>query len=215
MDKRWHSFKCISYLDYETLCEKLASEQINHWAFAYHDKDIKEDGSDLKEAHFHVLCVFRGNKSIEACRRFFEEGSEQNTLAKPMEDLEHDFRYLIHKDDLDKYQYDKETIVTDGTKFWERVDKEIVKKGKPSDEELVDDLLAETIDIETLGRKYGRDFMKNLERYQYFREQVLNQRAVKKLTEYHLEQRRKQNAMLNQEKREEFITYEGQQEILF
>lgn len=215
MRERFYSFKCISYLSYDKLCEKLESEQISHWAFSYHDKDEKEDGTGLKEPHFHVLIVFRGNKSIEACRKFFEEGCDQNTLAKPIEDMEHDFRYLLHLDDKDKYQYEAGARVTDGSKFWERLDKERTSKGKPSDEELVDDLLNESIDIEKMGRKYGRDFMKNLERYQYFREQVLNQRATKRLAKFHLEQKRKQNAMLNQEKREEFVLYEEQQEVLF
>lgn len=173
MSERGYSFKCISYLSKDELIRKLSCDAVSHWAIGYHDKDVNEEGKP-KEPHYHIVVIFKKNKSIDACRDYFQRDTEQNTLAKFSEDKVHDFRYLRHLDDKDKYQYGEDAVTTDGTKYWSRLD--IETSGTPSIDEFVDDLLSSNLDLEQMARKYGKDYMKNFDKYNDFRSKVLWQK---------------------------------------
>lgn len=167
MGKRFYRFKLISYLSEDEIVKCLGNENINHYAYILHDKDTKEDG-ELKEKHYHILVTLRNQRSIEGIRNDFKGESEQNTLAKPIEDITHDYRYLTHEDDEDKVKYDKDDIKTDDKTYWGRVAKdEIVTTD--ANEEFIRDLTADNISYKNMALKYGRDFIKNRRQYIEYR----------------------------------------------
>ncbi len=74
-----------------------------------HDKDITEDG-EIKKPHYHVLLKYPSKKSIQQVYSLcFKLGSRVSPEA--VESFDGYLRYLIHEDDPDKYQYNKEDII--------------------------------------------------------------------------------------------------------
>ena len=84
-----------------------------------HDKDLRADGSPKKE-HIHIVLSFEGNKSYEQIKEICksvkgviapEFGSDDTALVHSLRGM---IRYLVHRDDADKYQYEKSAIVSHG-----------------------------------------------------------------------------------------------------
>lgn len=84
-----------------------------------HDKDVRADGSP-KKPHIHVVLSFEGNKSYEQIKEICnsvkgviapEFGSEDTALVHSIRGM---VRYLVHRDDADKYQYEQSGIVAHG-----------------------------------------------------------------------------------------------------
>lgn len=174
MEQRFYSFKCVTYVEEGKLKEFLKHKDISHWCYILHDKDVKE-GGELKEAHRHLLVTVKQQKSFNAFRKLFAD--EQNTLVKPIEDFQHDFRYLTHKDDPDKYQYSEKDIVTDGTDYWSKISKsEDVDNGN---EAFLNDLCNPSLSMREMALRYGRDYMKNFKAYHYFAEMMLKDEATR------------------------------------
>lgn len=79
-----------------------------------HDKDIKDKTTgELKKPHYHCIIRFRSKKSFsqiktEVCDKI------NGPIPQPVVDFAMMVRYLIHMDDPDKYQYNKEDIETYG-----------------------------------------------------------------------------------------------------
>lgn len=162
---RYYRFKCITYVDDITLRRNLC-KYADHFAYIYH-------GEEEAEPHFHVLITFRGNKSIKRVREILSEGSTQNTLAQPIDDIDHDILYLTHDDDASiergKQRYSPDKIVYDDTEYWTKIAKESPAQ-KISNEEFIDDLTKGIgfSHIE-MAKKYGRDYIRNLRAYMTFR----------------------------------------------
>lgn len=78
------------------------------FAIILHDKDKLEDGTP-KKLHWHVSVWFNNAKWSAALAK--ELGIEHRFI-QPSNNSTHDLRYLVHADDPDKYQYDKDEIVT-------------------------------------------------------------------------------------------------------
>lgn len=74
-----------------------------------HDKDIDDTGS-FKKPHYHVLLHFPSKKSIVQIYSI-ERSLGSSAPPEPVHSFESYFRYLIHVDDPDKYQYNKEDII--------------------------------------------------------------------------------------------------------
>lgn len=89
------------------------------FAYITHDRDVwssddeDEDASHVagspKKVHVHVLLKFSNAKWHNALAD--ELGIEKRFL-KPCLNCTHALRYLVHADDPDKFQYDKEQVVT-------------------------------------------------------------------------------------------------------
>lgn len=91
----------------------------NHWvalqyicdhydyAYCFHDKDLKEDGTTAK-SHCHIVLRFKEatwNTSIA------KQLEIEPRLLEPCKDLNKSLRYLVHADHPKKVQYDYENIV--------------------------------------------------------------------------------------------------------
>lgn len=75
-----------------------------------HDRDIFEDTGELKKPHYHVLLHFPSKKSMS---QIYEIENKLGSNAPPEDvaSFEGYFRYLIHIDDPEKAQYNKEDII--------------------------------------------------------------------------------------------------------
>lgn len=184
--ERYYSFKGVTYLSEETLRAKLQHKDVKQWAYILHDKDKNEDGAD-KEPHRHVLVIVKANKSIDAMRRMFES-EEGNTLFKPIDEIQHDYRYLTHKDDESKYKYNSEDIKCSSTEYWAKVSRDEETESK-TNEDFINDLEDPKMTRRNLAIKWGRDYMKNYRAYEAFirnmqREEYLrNEIALEKMQE--------------------------------
>ena len=119
----------------------------------------------------------RHQNSISSIREKFES-ENGNTLAKPIDNLKIAYEYLWHKNEIDKYIYNKEIVKYDDENFWSKVEQE-EREDTQKNEEFVDDLLSNEYDRVEMAKKYGRDYIKNLKNYEYFRNQIIFEQGKK------------------------------------
>ena len=100
-------YQNVTKKNYDDTLKKIydgfASLGVQDYAFIYHDKD------ESKHNHIHLYVKFKERKRILQVSKYFkcdvneiERCFERNVIL----------RYLIHVDDLDKYQYKVNEIVT-------------------------------------------------------------------------------------------------------
>lgn len=78
-----------------------------------HDKDVHEDASGrLKKPHFHVIVVYGSPTTFNNVKSLTD--SFNAPIPQPLEQVRGYYRYLTHKDNPDKYQYDEKDIVSGG-----------------------------------------------------------------------------------------------------
>ena len=74
-----------------------------------HDKDVNADNSP-KKPHYHIILAYEGpttyNNVLSLCE------SLNQPIPQPLEQLRGYYRYLVHKDNPEKYQYDEYKIST-------------------------------------------------------------------------------------------------------
>lgn len=130
---RWH---CLTtYIAYEHLEKffKINGSWIKQWAYTLHNKDTNEDGTP-KEPHTHILLYTFSAKSSSSVRKKFDSyakqisveeknnGNEnavaQNTLGQICHEPVFMYRYQLHLDDPEKYQYPKEARKVSDVYYW-------------------------------------------------------------------------------------------------
>lgn len=75
-----------------------------------HDKDLKEDGSgDYKKPHYHFMILFDSLKTYEQAKTV-SDAVNGAMLPAPLESKNGYIRYLIHFDNPEKTQYEREEI---------------------------------------------------------------------------------------------------------
>lgn len=74
-----------------------------------HDKDINPTG-ELKKAHYHVICCYSGPTSYNVVRALCD--SLNAPIPQALEQVKGYYRYLTHKDNPEKYQYNDSDITT-------------------------------------------------------------------------------------------------------
>ena len=84
----------------------IAKSHYDFYAYVIHDKDENESGK-----HIHLLCMCKGGTSLPAhCRRF--ESVIPANFVCVVKSPRAMARYLIHKDNPEKYQYSFDEIVS-------------------------------------------------------------------------------------------------------
>lgn len=130
---RWH---CLStYIAYEHIEKflKVNASWIKHWAYTLHDKDVTENG-EPKEPHTHILLYTFSAKTSSSVRKKFDSYSKQialkevadgkanavpqNTLGQVCHEPVYMYRYQLHLDDPEKYQYPKEARKVSDVYYW-------------------------------------------------------------------------------------------------
>lgn len=81
------------------------------YCYKLHDKDVNKDG-ELKKAHIHVLLMFDGPTTYNVIKEITERLN--SPMPIPARSVRGTIRYLIHADNKDKYQYNREDIVSVG-----------------------------------------------------------------------------------------------------
>ena len=78
-----------------------------------HDKDKLEDGSNkIKKPHFHVIVVYGSPTTYNNVKSLTD--SLNSPIPQALEQVKGYYRYLTHKDNPDKYQYEDKDIYTGG-----------------------------------------------------------------------------------------------------
>lgn len=76
-----------------------------------HDKDLKADniGEEAKKAHYHVILTWEsGTATFSMAKRIADSVNGSRPIA--LNNLRGYYRYLTHKDNPEKYQYDEKDI---------------------------------------------------------------------------------------------------------
>lgn len=169
-----YAWSFISYAEPHEFLPLLA--QAKHWCYIKHDKDKNEDGTP-KVTHYHILARFPTERSLNSCRKL--QLGTQNLLGKQIRKLQDQMKltaYLTHETEAcrkaGKYIYSLYDVVYKANdNYWEKqFDKEADKENqKASNEDFLNDLLAEEFSLREMALKYGRDFIKNFDKYMKFR----------------------------------------------
>lgn len=160
---------------------------VSHWCYTSHDKDEKDDGT-VKEFHTHVLLYTYSQKTASAVKKNFDryeketckEGeTPQNTLVQICNDMVSQYRYQLHLDDKDKYQYPFNERYCDDYSWWHKLE---VTDGMNEPKNIVlaiiDDILS-GVPSYVLAERYGKDYVYHIQHFQKFiaqhnRETMLN-----------------------------------------
>lgn len=74
-----------------------------------HDKDLNADNTP-KKAHYHIILIYDGPTTYNNVRQLTE--SLGQPIPQPLEQVRGYYRYLTHKDNPEKYQYDEKDILS-------------------------------------------------------------------------------------------------------
>ena len=74
-----------------------------------HDKDLNADDT-LKKAHYHIILIYDGPTTYNNVRQLTEILGQP--IPQPLEQVRGYYRYLTHKDNPEKYQYDEKDILS-------------------------------------------------------------------------------------------------------
>ena len=150
--RRLYSWSLITYGTEEEI--KRICNEAQHYAYIYHGA---EEG---KEPHYHILATFKTWKSLTSLKVILNNG--QNILGQKLIDKLAAYRYLTHKDNPEKVQYNDEDIRSDNKTFWGEEEKEDTIQ-------MLEDIINK-VSYRDMARKYGKDFIKNFESYRYYAE---------------------------------------------
>lgn len=159
---RFYSWSIVTYGNKEEI-ERLKSIA-KHYAFILHDKDGGEQ-------HWH--CIFTCEKWVSLNKIKDTINNGQNVLGEQMKDKEKAFRYLTHKDNPEKHQYEEKEIICDNIGYWK---KEEIDTNNIS--QMIDDI-NNGISYREMAIRYGRDYIKNRHIYENFARIVMVQEMSK------------------------------------
>lgn len=182
INKRSRNWGIITYdiLEYHLFDFLDNDEHINHYAFIKHCCDKNEDGT-FKEPHYHILINYSTSISGTALITYIKSKIpyfQSNIMLEPITDKYAMYRYLSHKDDLDKYQYDDSDIISDDSSFWTAIRSD----SQDDINQLIDDLINRK-SYREMAIKYGRDFIKNYQNYFHYARMVEAQELENNFTE--------------------------------
>lgn len=106
---RTRNFATVVYPDSaaENWQEVLAEQFVPAFISPLHDQDKNPDGTD-KKAHWHVVIMFEGVKTLEQANSIFNKIC--GVGCEVVQSLRGYSRYLCHLDNPEKYQYNVEDV---------------------------------------------------------------------------------------------------------
>lgn len=156
--EQYRNFSLVSYCTQEFLDQvlELHTDRIKAFAYCYHDEDKTDDGN-IKPTHVHILLLLHNPLSPSTIKNWFYcidgKGFEVNTLVQKLVDIPAMYRYLIHEDNPEKFQYLPEfRICSDSKYFSEIADNDDVAKLALFD-------LLDGVPLREVAHRYGRDFI--------------------------------------------------------
>ena len=166
------------------LGDKYAKGVLRSYAFAYHDKDVytehdcKGDTSLIgnpKKPHTHFIIRLYNGSNLSTILNWFSgnnrfdiDGIEQNTLCECCLDYRSMYRYLLHLDNPEKYQYNSDVIVTNNSDdFTSEVDCDNTY--------LALEYMLQGVPLVEIAKKFGRDFIYHYSSYRLLIDDILNE----------------------------------------
>lgn len=74
-----------------------------------HDKDINADNTP-KKPHYHIILIYEGPTTFNNVKGLCDTLNQP--IPQPLDSIRGYYRYLVHKDNPEKYQYDEYKIST-------------------------------------------------------------------------------------------------------
>lgn len=74
-----------------------------------HDKDVNPTG-EVKKSHYHIILCYSGPTTFNSVKKITDNLNQP--IPIPLEQVRGYFRYLTHKDNPEKYQYNENEITT-------------------------------------------------------------------------------------------------------
>lgn len=87
----------------------ICNENNFEYAYIFHNKDLKEDLSDFKKAHYHFQVYYEYQKELTTWGNIFHIPL---TRVQKISNKKSAIRYLIHCDNNDKFQYEIIDIIS-------------------------------------------------------------------------------------------------------
>lgn len=136
--------------------------QLKAYAFCFHDRDTD------KEPHTHILICCKSPMYLQTYINWFryinENDQLQNTFGQKLVDIKGAYQYLIHENDLEKFQYlptDRKSYNAEFFSISSHEDKAILA---------LTDILA-GCSLRDCALRYGRDFIYH---YAHMRQLILD-----------------------------------------
>lgn len=155
---QFYNFSLTTYCDEEFVLKTLEfhTNQIKAFAYCVHDHDLDDNG-EPKETHIHLLLLLNYPYPPSTVCNWFNktdtEGKKINTLWQQLVYPTLMYRYLIHLDNPEKYQYDPALRICSETKYF--IDE--TSNGDVSQLALFD--LLDGVPLREVAKRYGRDFI--------------------------------------------------------
>lgn len=102
----------LTLYDYEDKQHEIIYKDIKknyEYASIIHDKDINKETGEIIKKHRHVIVILPNARTIESISKEYEINKEKIEIVHNKKYM---IRYLIHKDNPEKYQYKIEDIET-------------------------------------------------------------------------------------------------------
>lgn len=109
MKKRYWAFVLYPESAPENWKEILQQTGLSICVSPLHDKDIDPTGQP-KKPHYHIILCYSGPTTERVVKSITDSLNQPKPIA--LEQVRGYFRYLTHKDNPDKYQYDEKDIFT-------------------------------------------------------------------------------------------------------
>lgn len=109
MKKRYWAFVLYPESAPENWKEILQQTGLSICISPLHDKDINPTG-DPKKAHYHIILCYSGPTTFKCVKAITDSLNQPIPIA--LEQVRGYFRYLTHKDNPEKYQYNEKDITT-------------------------------------------------------------------------------------------------------
>lgn len=156
----------------------LAKQDRNIQSFAYieHNKDVNEDGTS-KTSHIHLLVYSKDGIRLTSLVPYFTENTR---LEIPINTFSA-FQYLTHANDPSKYQYSPYEVVKHSTAGFYSVASENAEQEAKEEANRIWLEDVQSLPRKELAIKYGRDYVRNEDRYRYFVNDILSEARNKSL----------------------------------
>lgn len=172
---KFRSFDVVCYDDPGTLISHF--HNLLHYAYILHNHDVKEDTGEIKEAHYHLILCFVNPRSIEGLKAELLRYATQNIFVQPVKhSVGASYLYLMHKTKKaindGKLPYDEREIISDDIGFWSKKGQEFCEdtENSFSNEKFLLDLFR--YNELQMAIVYGRDYIKNVTKYNAFKDTV-------------------------------------------
>lgn len=112
----WYWSEGVEYWYIKHDKDRYTEDQVEEYKLRNQGQEPTWSPGDLKKEHYHIVVHNSSNCILRNAARKF--GVESNLVQK-VGNLKKVVRYLIHKDNLDKYQYSPDEVITNNVEKFE------------------------------------------------------------------------------------------------